>query len=255
MKILICVISTLFITLAMYGQKKGALGIEVSTCYNQYNLGEFNKSIDKMNSNSSLILNTDEYSEIRGGMDYGLAVNLQISQCFNLGIYGEYFSGKSKNEFILISGGEFGTPIDTSYWTRHLEVNSLILGLKSSFFISKSAFWKKHDWLSKIESAIDLSVGYSFSGFIFYNNISGVPSGTGKEINKVSGIQLKSQFKIGYLITNSTYFSSIGFKVGYQYLNTSRLKGGQFNYFFNEENAPRLNFSGLTAGIYLTFGK
>lgn len=255
MKILICVISTLFITLAMYGQKKGALGIEVSTSYNQYNLGEFNKSIDKMNSSSPLILNMDEYSEISGGEGYGLAVNLQISQCFNLGIYGEYFSGKSQNEFILISGGDFGMPIDTAYWTRHHEVNSSVFGLKSCYFLSKSNFWKNYGWLSKVESAIELSVGYSFSRFIFYNKISGVSSGTGKEVNKVSGIHLKSQFKIGYLLTNGTYFSSIGLKVGYQYLHTSSLKGAQFNYFFNEESAPRLNFSGLTAGIYLTFGK
>lgn len=255
MKKLILIISVFIVSVAAYTQKKGALGVEFSTSHNQYSLDEFNESVDNAHSNSSLILTSNEYSEITNGMGYGLSINLQLSDCFNVGVYGDYFLGKSENEFMYISGGEFGTPIDTSYWTQHLEVNSSILGLKSSFFINKSAFWQKYDWLSKVESTINVGIGYSFSQFIFYNVIRDKTMGTGKEINKVTGIHLKSQFKIGYIISKNTHFSSIGLKIGYQYLQTSQLKGGEFSYFFSEENAPRLNFSGLTAGIYLTFGK
>ncbi|PHR49969.1 MAG: hypothetical protein COA32_02210 [Fluviicola sp.] len=255
MKKIILFISVFLIPVIAYTQEKGALGVEFSANRNQYSMDEFNESVDNVNSNSSLILTSNEFSEITSGMGYGLSINLQLSDYFNVGVYGDYFLGKSENEFMYISGGEFGTPIDTSYWTRHFEVNSLILGLKSSFFISKSAFWKKYDWLSNVESTIDVGVGYSFSSSIFYNIIKDKVMGTGKEINKVTGIHLKSQFKIGYIISKNTHFSSIGLKIGYQYLQTSQLKGGEFSYFFSEENAPRLNFSGLTAGIYLTFGK
>ncbi|PHR47770.1 MAG: hypothetical protein COA32_07400 [Fluviicola sp.] len=255
MKKLILFISVFMVSVAAYTQKKGALGVEFSASRNQYSLDEFNESVDNAHSNSSLILTSNEYSEITDGMGYGLAINLQLSECFSLGVYSNYFFGKSQNEFMYISGGEFGTPIDTSYWERHHEVNSFVLGLKSGFFLSRTAFWKKYNWLSKVESTIDVGVGYGFSKFIFYNIIVDKSSGTHREFNKVSGVQLKSQFKIGYIISNNTHFSSIGIKIGYQYLHTSRLKGAEFNYYFNEENAPRLNFSGITAGIYLTFGK
>lgn len=255
MKQIIWYVLIFIVPASMNAQESGAVGVEFNASHNQYGMDEFNKSVDRVNSNSLLILNSEEHSEINDGFGYGLAINLQISQCFNIGLYGNYFVGKSKNDFILISGGEFGTPIDTSYWSRHHEVTSSVIGLKSSFFLSKAAFWKNRDWLSKVESRIDLGVGYSFSKFIFYNMIQDVSSGAAKEVNQVSGIHLKGQLKIGYVISNSTCFSSIGIMFGYQHLNTSRLKGAEFNYYFNEENAPRLNFSGLTSGIYLTFGK
>lgn len=97
-------------------------------------------------------------------------------------------------------------------------------------------------------------IGYSFSQFSNYTLIEGQTNISSRAINNVSGIHFTGKVRMGYKLTNEKLFSVIGFQIGYQHLVTSKLKGG-YNFTFEESKSPKLDFSGLTAGIFLTFGK
>lgn len=236
----------------IFAQDKGALGIEFNVDYNQYTMDELNESTDEVFASYASQINR---SRLKNGMSYWFGINIHPHRLFNLGMYSNYLIGRSINKTTLITGGEFGTPVDTIYGSRNQDASSIVIGVKSTLFISDFKFWGEKKWLSKIESMIDVGAGYSFSQlstrFVFSNKL---PGGQAIEINKVTGYHFSGKLKLGYVTSNSLFFSSVGVSIGYQQLVTSRLKGG-VNYFFDEENAPRLDFSGLTAGIYVTFGK
>jgi len=74
-------------------------------------------------------------------------------------------------------------------------------------------------------------------------------------------INLKGQASIiiGYPICEKSVFTSVNFKLGYQFFKTSTLKNNaDEEYLVNDKNASKplvLNFSGLALGVMLTFRK
>jgi hypothetical protein len=133
-------------------QEKGALGFGVHANYNVYKMTELNQSLDgNFSSLPSYLIVTNRVS-ISKGVEYGLEINIQTSKLFNFGGYTNYLNGNSENEFIDISGvDEWWSPADTSFGKYNQNVNSLIIGVNSSFFISRLAFLKRTSWLSRIE--------------------------------------------------------------------------------------------------------
>lgn len=69
------------------------------------------------------------------------------------------------------------------------------------------------------------------------------------------GFQLIMALKLGYILTQNKYFSSIGLKVGYQYFITSNLRQGESKKTPIYNQSTKMNLSGLSMGIYLTFGR
>ncbi|MEX1191194.1 MAG: hypothetical protein WED10_12200 [Brumimicrobium sp.] len=244
-----------------FAQQKGAISIEVNTSYRQFSMNEFNRAISIRRANSYSEANITKTTNVENGYGHGLSLNLQLTKLIGVGLYSEYAKGSSVTEYNYIVGGENGVPIDTWYRVDNHDLHSLTLGLKTQFFINKLDFWERNSWLSKIESVIEIGGGYGLSRadiYITSPDKESVGVGSMKEFNRVSGIHFMANFKTGFKILNNSIFSTIGLTFGYQYLKTNRLQGGEgeyHNYFFSKENTPKLDFSGFSTGIYLTFGK
>lgn len=247
---LFCIIGTL----STYSQEKESIGFEINLNYDKINMMELNERMDQVISNWSnkyIFLDRQKMTE---GLDLGLSLNYQISNLFNIGLYGKYISSKSINDYRFIDDSHvfIGEPIDTIYDSYSQRVVNRIIGVFTDFTINNLEFWPKENLLSRIESKIMFGLGYSFSQF---NSTSGSDFNNGfvGEVNPVSGMHLMSSLNIGFKLIKRPVFSSIGFRFGYQLLLTESLKKETLITF--KEKPPRLNFSGLTAGIYLTFGK
>ncbi|MEX1191193.1 MAG: hypothetical protein WED10_12195 [Brumimicrobium sp.] len=240
-----------------FAQQKGAISIEVSTSYHQFSMSEFNKIISLKRANFHPSVNITNASNIKDGYGFGFSLNYQLAKLIIIGTYSAYTKASSFTEFNFITGGDFGAPLDTVYRVENHDLHNLSLGLKTQFFINKLGFWERSTWLSRIESVVELAGGYGFSRADFYYTFPDKEStGTYKEFNKVSGIHFMTNFKVGFKFSDKPLFSTLGLTLGYQYLKTNRLQGGEHNnYFFSKENTPKLDFSGFSAGIYLTFGK
>jgi len=240
-----------------YAQQKGAIGIEVNTSYHLFSMNEFNRAVSLRRTNLYPNVNITNTSNIKNGYGFGLSLNYQLTKLFSIGAYSNYTKGSSLTEFNFNTGGDFGIPVKTVYQVENQDLHNLSIGLKTQFFINKLDSCKKNSWLSRIESVVEIAGGYGWSRADFYNtspNKENIDSY--KEFNHVSGIHFMANFKAGFKISDKTFFSTVGVTLGYQYLKTNRLQGDKYgNYFFSTENAPRLDFSGFTAGIYLTFGK
>lgn len=255
MKKIIGVLFCVVVPYLFYAQEKGAVGIEINSNLNLINTNELNDYIDGVISDwpdNMTLLNREKMTI---GRDFGLSLNYQVASLFNIGIYSKFSKGQSINDFRTIIPSEpiMGIPADTVYNGVTYTMTNTIIGIYSNFSINNMAFWPKENWLSRVESKVTIGVGYSYSRFIN----SGEPKlikGFFGEVNPVSGIHLMGNLKIGYKLVKNPVFSSVGIQAGYQYLITSHLKGESL-ITFKENEAPRLNFSGLTAGIYLTFGK
>lgn len=242
-------------------QEKGAISVEFNSSYRLFSMVEFNRAISLRRANSYSEANVTKTTNVENGYGHGLSLNFQLNKLVGMGLYSEYAKGSSVTEYNYIVGGENGVPIDTWYRVDNHDLHSLTLGLKTQFKVNKLDFWEKNSWLSRIESVIELGGGYGFSRADIYvtsPDKESVGVGSMKEFNRVSGVHFMVNFKLGLKISDQPLFSRIGIIVGYQYLKTNRLQGGEgiyHNYFFSTGNAPKLDFSGFSAGIYLTFGK
>lgn len=239
----------------MFSQEKGAIGIEFNSNFNIINTMELDKSYDRLSE--ELPANTTLLSreKMERGLDFGLNLNYQLNQFFNIGIYSKYAQAKSANEYRTIdaSGVFMNLPIDTAYYVNTYSMMNSIVGIYSDFSINNFAFWPTDNWLSRIESKITLGVGYSHSKFIKSTD-QNLSEGFFGEVNPVSGLHLMGNLKLGYKISRNPVFSSVGIQLGYQSLMTRHLKGDAL-ITFKENESPRLNFSGFTTGLYLIFGK
>ena len=253
MKNLTGIILVITFPFLMFSQEKGAIGIEFNSNFNTINTLELDKSYDR--SSEQLPANTTllRRKKMERGLDFGLNLNYQLNSFFNIGIYSKYAQAKSANEYRGISSGFMNSPIDTVYYVYTYSMINSIVGIYSDFFINSFAFWPADNWLSRIESKITLGAGYSHSKFIKSAN-QNLSEGFLGEVNPVSGIHLMGNLKIGYKISRNPVFSSVGIQLGYQALMTRHLRGDAL-ITFKENQSPRLNFSGFTAGLYLIFGK
>lgn len=243
------------LSMGIYAQEKGSIGIEFNVNYDLVNTAELNTYLDRvlldLPDNKTLL----SRNKIEHGMDYGLKISYQFSRLFNIGIYSKYSTAKSLNDtrIIIPASSWLGEPADTIQGVDGYHQTNTIVGIYTDFFINHLSFWPTEKWLSKLESKVTVGMGYSFSKFIVtgQNNLwNGFPG----EVNPVSGLHLMGNLKIGYKLSQKSVFSSIGIQVGYQLLMTKRIKGALL-LTFKDDDTPNLNFSGLTTGIYLTFGK
>lgn len=255
MKKIITISLYLIISLYSISQEKGAFGIELNSNFNLVNTKEFNQSIDKTIEDWPESRTLLKRREIKNGFDVGLNLNYQMTSLFNIGVYTKYSLNKSINDFrdIIPENTIIGTPTDTIYNSINYSSVHSIIGIYSDFSISNLKKWPKEHWLSHFESKLTLGLGYSYSKFInlYEKNLMNAYWG---EVNPVSGIHIMANLKFGYKLVQNPIFSSIGIQLGYQALFTSTLQGDLL-VTFKENEAPRLNFHGLTFGIYLTLGK
>lgn len=255
MKKIITILLYLLIPFLSFSQEKGAFGIEINSNYNLIKTKEFNLGIDEAiidwPENRTLL----KRREIKNGFDLGVNLSFQTTTLFNIGVFTKYSMSKSINDFrtTIVENPILGTPADTLYNSINYSTVHSIIGIYSDFAVSNLEAWPKENGLRNMELKISLGVGYSYSRFISLYEKKLINGFLG-EVNPVSGIHLMGNIKLGYKLVQNPIFSSIGLQLGYQALMTSSLKGGEL-ITFKENEAPQLNFHGLTLGVYLTLGK
>lgn len=259
------VLTLLLFPFLLFSQKKGTFMIEAQANYTENRYSEINDLINNRN-----FVGSEHYDSacLKNGMSYGLNVSYVVLPLLNISFYGEFqnnsIAQKMYNEFEDFLGNKQIDIIQSNY-----NIQSYNLGISTDFILNNFSFWKSKSWLSRIDSKISVQLGYGKSFFIINsrtmdseysieNNIE-IDDGGRELFNAVyasDGFQFIASLKFGYILSKNHYFSSIGIKIGYQYFTTSSLRIGKKNTptYFNDLNT-RLDFSGLNAGIYLTFGR
>lgn len=216
---------------------------------------EFNNRI-----NDPAYIDTSLYDELTRislteGFNFGMSVSYRPFQFISLGVYGGYQFGKTERDIrTILNQYDVFTPNDTFPGKRMFEVQSINVGLNSSLIINQMNFWKSRAELKNIECVINLKTGFGWAS-LFRDDVfeRGVPDDS-KGVFKSKGFQFVSTIQLGYILTNSNYFSSIGIQAGYQYYITSDLQS-ESGLFLPIDDRRRLNFSGFTVGAYLSIGR
>jgi hypothetical protein len=259
------VLTLLLFPFLLFSQEKGTFMIEAQANYTKNHFSEINDLINNRN-----FVGSEHYDPayLKNGMSYGLNVSYVVLPLLNIGFYGEFqnnsITQKMYNEFEDFLGNKQIDIIQSNY-----NIQSYNLGISTDFILNNFSFWKDKSWLSRIDSKISIQMGYGKSFFnvssktidseySIENNIE-IDDGGRELFNAVyasDGFQFIASLKIGYILSKNHYFSSIGIKMGYQYFISSSLRIGRKNTpsYFNDLNT-KLDFSGLNAGIYLTFGR
>ncbi|PWH85503.1 hypothetical protein [Brumimicrobium oceani] len=239
----------------LHSQEKGTLKFDLDVGFRNYQMDELNQRINDTSYIESFLYEELIDVSINKGIGFGLFATYQPFKLFNLGLYGSFQSGLAERDLrvILYQFDPF-TSNDTLIGKRTNEVYSMIFGITSEFLIHNLDFWKHSTFLSRIESTVKLNGGYS-KAKMFWSDQFLVNNNTIKRIYKSNGFHLAASLKLGFTILKNPIFSNIGFSMGYQYLQTSNLQSVEGAFFPEESNKTNLDFSGITAGLYLTVGK
>lgn len=250
----------------LFSQEKGTFMIEAQADYRMHRFSELNELI-----NDEYYAGSVSYDKVlmEGGMSYGLNVLYVVTPFINIGLYGEFQNSSTTQKKYY----EYGVDPTVNFQDVILNtyrVQSYNLGISTNFNLNNVSFWKNTSWLSRIDSKINLQIGYGKAFFIsksktisseYLESINLDVDNAGSELLAViyssDGFQAIASLKLGYQLSKSRYFTSVGINVGYQYFTTNAInyKRGDEKIFPHPELRTKLDLSGLTAGIYLTIGR
>ena len=245
--------------LLIFAQQKESFKIELQSSYRTYNLVDFNKLV-----NDAYYVGSADFDQValKGGMSYGLALSFPVMPVLSLGLYGEHQRSSANQKNYEEYEYQPGYSVQL-VGLRKYNIQSYGVGLNANLILNKLSFWANSARFSKFESSFNLQAGYGKGIFSSSSemvateqmNVHNAGIELYKGVYTANGFQLLASLKLGYVLSDQNYFSSIGFKVGYQYFLTSSLTQG------SDKREPilgretKLDLSGLTAGIYLTLGR
>lgn len=245
----------LIIPFTLLSQQKETFRIEFNTDFRGFEMEEFNDRInDPAFQDTSLYDNFSQIS-LSEGVNFGMSVLYQPFQFISLGVYGGYQFGKTTGDIRLILS-QYGTPAfnDTFPGKRTFKTQSVQIGLRTNIILNQMDFWKKKLPSSRLESSINFRTGYGFATLFTDYSFEGLAQDDIGFFYYSSGFQFVSTYKLGYLLSNKKYFSSIGISVGYQYFQTGNLLSEGGEHYVNNRKT-KLDFSGFNVGLYLSIGR
>lgn len=243
----------------LFSQEKGTFLFGLETNHRVYKPSELNKVINNIDFVAS-----EEYDDVHfgKGINYGVNLSYNFLNHLSLGFYGEYQKETlNQNQYNYI---EY---LPNIYFEeiilKKMSLETFSFGLQTELLLNTFPFWKNHKFLSKIETNVKIQAGYGRS--FFSANSRSIPTedmnvnNNGAELYHnvfySEGFQLILALKLGYIISQNNYFSSIGLKVGYQYFDSSDLIQGKDKKSLMYNQSTKLSLSGFSLGIYLTFGR
>lgn len=245
--------------LLLFSQEKGTFQVELESSYRSFNLKDLNRLI-----NDPYYTGYESYDKvsIKNGVNYGLHLSYNFIAPLSLGIYGAYQHGSTSQKLYYDLEYQPGYYVQ-EITLKELNVYSYSFGLNTNFILNNLPFWENNSWLSRVESNLSLQTGF---GKVFYSsdmemipteqlNVHNAGTELYRDVYSSEGFQLIASLKLGYILTQNKYFSSIGLKIGYQYFTTTALEQGNKNKSPLTGRETKINLSGLTVGIYLTFGR
>jgi hypothetical protein len=239
----------------VFSQKEKAISLEFGYDLHIYEMNGLNNDL----SNGFLTnqLNESE-NTIQNGQNFQFNLAYQPIALFDIGAYGGYQYANQKSAPSFYQMNEYNLPIKECSGRYELRTEAITVGLATTWYVSHVLkFQEKENMLNRLHFGVELNVGIGFSKIS--SNLQ-PPSGVIEKKEYLSYSSQDFQGKIGlkveYDITKSLFFTTIGFKGGYQYFTTKAVKDRLDNEWnVNNKHPISLDFSGVYFGIYLKVGK
>lgn len=233
-----------------HAQNTETFKIGLGTDFRKFKMEELNSQLNDENYIQSDIV---EDVLISDGVNHKLTISYQPCRFFNLGIYAAYQFGSAKRK-IVISEDSQGYPIVPIIGTTYYDVKAISVGIYTELLLNNLSIWPNYSFLSKIEANFTLQTGFVKNLFFVYSKYNNTLTNPYKARFTSEGIQLISLLKLGYILTDNNYFSSIGGAFGYQFFRVSDLKNHSDGS-YPQDKDTKLDFSGLSLGVYITIGR
>jgi len=272
MKYFIISLITFVFAANVMAQDKHDFSIELNVNGTNHEMGLVNDYFtkDPYFPYTSVTKRNNHLNSLNFGLDYTLGINYQPFHFMDFGVFANYQSATIKRSFTYEDYPDPSSYPDSSI-TRdgkiNTQVNALSLGISSNIYLNKIFHLDRINsiFLKKMIIFIGLKGGIGYSTFNeqasnYYYSTNTTYDYTNFQY-KATNLNGRAEIGIGYPIYNKSFFSSVGFKIGYQYFKTSPVKNyaGTYLYHNDDYNNPdakvSLDFSGVYYGVYLRIGK
>jgi hypothetical protein len=250
-KLLISVISIVTYNISIAQDSIPRLSFEFGYNQHQFAMDTLNIKLIDAAINSSVKL-LDERIESGFGLHFKLGY--LFTKYFQFGIFGDFQRGVSEYNPMMPMGNN--PPVEGIY---SVKVESLTAGINGTFWINSLIQNTNNVLLKNLNYGISINLGYGVGA---YKNFSYYPTNplavSRQSIRMDKTMHYQVEFKSEYLITKKHLFSSLGFKVGYQYFKTDYLKtqANEYEILVGYPNSKvQLDFSGFYFGIYLKLSR
>lgn len=232
------------------------LSFEFGYGLNNYAMEKLNQYfIDSVTSQSNpKILD----KKIEKGQKFGVSINYRPSKYFNVGLFSAYQYGSQNSTSNFKETDNFGSVIAQHERNYELKAEAISFSINSTLFLNALLKWdkKENSFLKNLRLGIGLNSGVGFSKVSSDMRSKSLPSASYYEFYESMDVQGQTFIDIGYYFSKSSLFSSVGFKLGYQYFVTKTVQDRLGNeWVVQNEHPVNLDFSGLFIGTYLMIGK
>ncbi|MBW7867095.1 MAG: hypothetical protein H3C31_02085 [Brumimicrobium sp.] len=253
MRILFFTIIGLFWSLTSSGQVTNKFFFDFNYSMNTYMMGDVNTFyIDSFAG----IPENDFYREkLKRGNNFNIGINYSPIRYLSIGVFGGYqYASLKSYKWHEYLDSELGKTI---YTKRQFELKpeAWALGIAGTFYFSELIFSKKvvqrtHFGIESKGSINSTKITSSNVLFTFYTSDNSKIYYHKYNLGVCLGILTE------YDITQSPIITTIGLRMGYQWLKTGVMKdAANQEWLVNDKYPINLDFSGLYYGVYLKIGK
>ena len=247
-----------------FAQDKGALSFEFDYNSHDYALNELNEYLIDPNYFGSVFYSSTPTDQIDKGQSFNFSTSYQPLKFAEFGVYGSYQFAKvnRKPRYLedLDPVWNPGENVITHEGDYTMQVSSYGIGIITTFFINQILNFeqKNSEFVKRTLIGVELRGGAGFATVNETTGFASVPFEFGVSRFKSNGFSGRVALKVGYNFLKKPIISSVGFKIGYQFYETSALKNSidqDFPIFNETTSSVSLDLSGLFVGAFIKLGK
>lgn len=258
MKKMLFITTLLLLSLAAVSQVplNNRLSFEFGYAQNSFEMTDLNRFyIDSIASKTNPKIFENH---IKSGESFRFALQFRPAGLIDFGLYGMYQYGKSTWNPEFAETDLSGMVTDRYVVNHTLRTEALSVGLSTNVFISHLLKFEENSsaFISGSQVSIELQAGTCFSKVIADFQNSHRPMFSSYNFFTSQDFQGAAGFKYSYALTRNNFITSIGFRIGYQYLKTETVKDRLGDDWIVQGDYPiNLDFSGLYYGLFVSVGK
>lgn len=235
--------------------QENRLSFEFSYGLNSFKMGKVNEFyIDSFAKKEYINLLKDN---VKQGQHYQFNVNYRPIGLFDIGVYGSYQFGNSKHTYNWSETGNNGQLVNNHKITNTFQTEALSVGLATSWYISHLLkLQQKENALNRLHFGVELNGGVGFSKVTLDTRAPSLPIISTYEFFMSRAFQGQAGIKVEYDLTKKPFFTTLGFRLGYQFFQTRTVKDKHGQEWVVLGQYPiNLDFSGIYGAMYLKLGK
>ncbi|PWH82905.1 hypothetical protein DIT68_13490 [Brumimicrobium oceani] len=202
-------------------------------------------------------LEMDDF-EIKTGNSFEFNLLYQSIKLFDFGVYAGYQYTIKNSTPSSYKMNEFNLPIEECEGRYELRTEALTIGITNSWYIDQIVNnVEKDNFLNRLRYGVELSAGIGFSKIIS-NLLPAKGAVNQSEYFAYTSSDFQSQIglKAEYDLTTTPIITSLGLRVGYQFLKTGEVRDAANQVWnVNDQYPITLDFSGVYFGVYIKIGK